>query len=139
MTELFRLSDPEVILLNASRDGTENPHTHWYVGYAPELEDELDARVVMGTIHAVGETGGADVRVAALLWRGTDAPWDLETLPESLARSGAIETLYDFARVTLRSVLAIVDADGEVPHKSPPAQIDELLRSDASDETVTTD
>lgn len=131
----FRLTDPDVVSLNASREESQDPHVNWFVGYAPEREAEFDARVIMGSLHVVGETGRGDIRVAGLLFDNADAQYDDESLPEVLANSDAVETLYDFARVSLRSVLAIVDADARIPDASPDPEIDQLVRrADAAEQ-----
>ncbi len=133
MNARFRITDPQVSFVRAHRDGAEEPHVHWYVGYAPDLTEDRDARVVLATVHAAGANGGGDVEVSALLWRTTDEPWDVEELASDLEISDAVETLYDFARVSLRSVLALTEADVTVPTKAPAPVIRELVKREDAD------
>ncbi|WP_022889493.1 hypothetical protein [Agromyces italicus] len=135
MNTRFRITDPEVSFVAAHRAEAETPHLHWNVGYAPDLVEGLDARVVLATIHAAGASGGGDIEVSALFWRSTDAPWNLDTLAADLQASDAIETLYDFARVSLRSVLALTDAEIALPVKAPEAQVSALVRDEGAPES----
>ena len=133
---LFRITDLEVISVSSSRDGAHEPHVNWFVDYAPQKEDELDARVIMATLHVAGSVGRGDIQVGALLWEGSGATQNDESFAAAFAESDALEMLYDFARVSLRSVLAIVESDAEAPGQSPRPEIGQLSRVDDAESVV---
>jgi hypothetical protein len=107
------------------------PDITWTIGYAPETEPDGDLRVIFGTLDASGETGGGSVRVSCFVTgTGSDSVEDVEA---ALSGDLALETVYDVARVALRTVLATVDADAVIPTKAPAPTLEQLVRADSQD------
>lgn len=134
---IFRISDLEVFSVSADFGPSESPHVSWTVGYAPELDAALKARVIIATLHTVGSSGRGTIHVGALLLGEAGAALEGAELERQLSNSDALETLYDFARVSLRSVLAVVDADAAVSRESPSPTFGVLERTSASDPSPT--
>lgn len=131
----FFLTDLSVTELHAAANPNGEPHLNWYVGYAPEKEDELDARVVIGSLHFVGADGRGDVSVASLFFDNKGHGYDEDSIADVLAASEATETLYDFARVTLASALATVGATIDLPYKSPDPEISTLRKAERDEDS----
>ncbi|MDY0944526.1 hypothetical protein SOM11_00810 [Frigoribacterium sp. CFBP9039] len=130
----FQLVDLEVIRIDATQSGTTDEHAHWSVGYAPERVESMDrlARVVLGTLHAGGDNGWADITVGALyIHQNEDVTDDL--LADAIGEADATESLYDYARSHLAGILATVGAHVQLPRKSPDPDVTKLIRSDSSD------
>lgn len=133
--ERFRMSDPEILGVDASWEDPREPRANWYVSYAPELEEDAQGRVLLATLHVVGKSSSGSIRLAALLHDSLDGG-DPEAFESDLAASNALNTLYAFARSGLRTVFAVVGVDAEVPEESPGPEIDQLVRSEeAKDES----
>lgn len=140
MTEVsipLQLVAPEVMGVRASRQPVEEPHTNWYVDYAPERDDDTGARVVFGNLHAAGTDGIADVTVACMMRYPADDEPGTEEFAAVLAQSDALETLWDIARVAFRTIAAVVGIDVEVPSKAPEAEISQLVPSDEAEKSDT--
>lgn len=73
--------------------------------------------------------------MAALYYDNAGHSYDDEEIGAAVAAADATETLYDFARLTLSSVLATVDAKFDLPYKSPDPEIDVLKKRDDAEES----
>lgn len=128
----FRLADPMVLDVDAAWTESESPHVNWYISYAPEREEDSLHRVLFATLHTVGESCRGNIRVAATLAdQFEDAEWDI--FEEELRDSDALQTLYAFARTTLRMVLSAVGDASEIPEFSPEPEFDHLVRVDEAE------
>ena len=128
MNTLFRITEPNVLSVSSSRDDAHEPQVTWFVGYAPQKEAELDARVLIATLNVAGPGGRGGIQVAALLWDDSGATHDDESFEAAFVESDAVGVLYAFARAGLRSVLTIVESVTEVPGKAPTPEIGQLSR-----------
>lgn len=129
----------QVIELKAHKRPTEQ-HIEWRVGIAPDLDADLEGRVVYGTLHAHGPDGGGDVTVAAIVRaHGELGSSDADAFRDSLDGSIALESLYDAARSALRVCLALVDADIELDFASPTPTFGLLKRRETADSDAATE
>lgn len=118
---VFRAVDIETIDLQSGISPTES-HVTWKVGIAPEAESDLGGRVVYGTLHAYGPSGGGEVTVAGLILHyPSDLELSVEQFREGIEESDALECFYDAARMALRVATAIVSVAPELPVKAPAA------------------
>lgn len=132
--EHFHLSSPDVVRVRASSARSRKAHGSWFVDYAPEKESDRDARVVFGTIHFASEASYGDITVAGLLHDSPGVAYEDGDLERLIAGADAIETLYDFARVSLRTVLAVIGSDVQLPTTAPEPTIGQLKRPDDNDD-----
>lgn len=127
--EPFILSSPEVVRVRAAENASDEAHGLWYVGYAPEKEPSVNARVVYGSLHAASTTSYGDITVFGLFYDTSGAAYeDDESLERALAQSAALETLYDYARTSLRTVLAVIGSDVETSDRSPMPEFGKLRK-----------
>lgn len=123
----------QVIELKANKLPTEE-HIEWRVGIAPDLDADLEGRVVYGTLHAHGSEGGGDVTIAAIVRMHSKADTlDADEFRDALDGSIALESLYDAARSALKVCLALVDADIELDFASPTPKFGLLKRRELTE------
>lgn len=125
----FRLAGPRIFSVEADAYSVDE-HLTWQVGVAPSDEDyiETPSRFVIGTLHAHNSSGGGSVVVLGVISQLAGVVEGLDDL-----RGGPeLELLYDFARPTLMSLLAVVGADVELPLKAPEAELSFLVKADDS-------
>lgn len=130
----FQPTDIEVVQLRATQSRGTDKHVTWTVGYAPTLIEEAPEpmRVILGTLHAGGKKGHADVTVGAVFIHQDEAI-SSDDLEEAIRECDATETLYDIARTHLSPLLATVGASVKLPRKSPAAEVNQLERRDSED------
>jgi hypothetical protein len=119
---------PDIVALRAATDTGSKPHLEWYVGWAPEEDDGVHGRVVLGTLHAFGDNGGGEVTVAATVIYPKSVDPSNEEFADALIDSEALETIYDIAHIALRSILATINAQVEIKRKSPKPTMSMLER-----------
>jgi len=133
--EYFTLSSPEVLRLRAAQGGPEDMETHfnWYVSFDAEPFDVegVSHYPIIGTLHAGSASGWGDISLGALLMVVREI--GKEPLPDVIARSNAVETLYDVARGHLSSLLRTAGAVFDIPSKSPPVEVMEFDEEDEGD------
>lgn len=104
--------------------------------YEPDAEiGERNPRVVIGTLHAHADDGWGTVTVGGIFSEFLETPSEEDDLVKVIVESIALETLYDFARVTFKTVAGAADVHFDLPTKSPTAEVrkgggDELVISD---------
>jgi hypothetical protein len=124
----FMVEDLRIIEIHASADGysEDDPHLNWFVSFASQPEPDDDSHVVIGSIHVREPECMSDVVVGGL-FTPLDASRGLvgndELFGQELAKSSALETLYDFGRHTLAGVLGSMEVDYRLPLKSPDPEV----------------
>lgn len=126
----------QVFRLRASRADDVELHVDWSVTYSTTaVTTELgDAWPLLGTVHAGGVGGWADITVSGMLKNAgstADEDWEHE-----LGSSEALETLYDFARSHLGPLLMTVDAEVPLPKISPQVDLRAFEPSDDDEDNV---
>lgn len=127
--EKFLITNLDVLEISASYNGSAEPHVTWWLGYAPERE-ENKGRVIFGQLHSGSPAATGHVMVSALFFDTpgsgeTDVDSDIESV---LAASIASETLYDYARTALAATLGIIEASVALPRESPIPEVSQLVR-----------
>ncbi|MFC9560031.1 hypothetical protein [Agromyces sp. NPDC056965] len=130
------MSTFDVVRVRSAVAPSDKAHEKWFVGYAPEKEQGLNARVVFGSLHVASETSYGDITVSALLFDVSDKTYEESQIDELLAGSEAVEALYDYARTSLRTVLAVIDSDAIIPRAAPEAEFGYLERVTSEDSTT---
>jgi len=135
----YAIDSLDVVRFRATQgDGTEE-HVTWRVGYAPEtvLTDEGSwVRIVIGTLHAGGEGGWAEVDAGAFLVSQEEHPETDSDFEDLIRESMAVEALYDFARSHLRTFLATISVSVDLPWGSPEPELLILNAPDDEDEAT---
>lgn len=121
---------PEVMEVRAMRATIEEQHLNWFVSFAPERDEDNIGRVVYGTIHAAGESGVGEVTVACMMGISAEDDPGVEGFGDLLAQSRALETLWDVARMALRSAMSPTEIEVSLPAKAPDPEMGQLVRSD---------
>ncbi|TFB18104.1 hypothetical protein E3V93_16520 [Microbacterium sp. 3H14] len=121
----------DVMRLRASKQFEEMTDTEvaWEIKVADRLiapsnasETAPKARPVHATLFADGPDAWGDIDLSALVL-GADQITAQETR-DALQASPAIETLYDFARTHLQSLLGTVRADYRLPMSAPAIEVE---------------
>lgn len=132
--QAIRIVAPMILDVRASTAFVETEtHVVWNVGYAPELDDDGNGRFILAHLHAANTDGRVDVEIGATqlgsvlgsIAEGEDA----EQYESALGESEALETLYDIARITAKSLLGTVNVELDLPLASPAVEVTRLVRS----------
>jgi hypothetical protein len=121
--DTFVAANLDVVRFRATQGGDDVDFVEWRVGYATTLVEEAGlppARVVIGTLHARGLNGWAEVDVGAYFVTSEPLRADSD-FPALLDEAFATESLYDFARSHLRGMLSTINAYVSLPFQSPDA------------------
>jgi hypothetical protein len=134
---VFHPDNLDVLRFRASQETGIDEHVEWMVGYSDTVlgvQDGVTSRIVLGTLHAGGKGGWAEIDVASIFLSEEDVPEDLDGLEAWVQSAAATEALYDFARSHLRGMLSTINAKAKLPKKSPdPVMF--VLKKHEDDET----
>ncbi|MBF4620693.1 MULTISPECIES: hypothetical protein [Clavibacter] len=121
LANTYFAEDLKVLSMHGDSGGVADAHATWVVSY--DLETIDPGRIIIATMHVAREQGRVDVTVGALFTAVGEELTDSAELATSIAKSTALETVYDFARTTFMSVCGTLDIDLQAPAKAPPAEM----------------
>ncbi len=116
---------PEVLRFRAHQFLESEDHVVWRIVHSSV--DNFGDRTLLPVIaflHAGGQGGWAEIEVAALIGGVEEVPES--EIPEVLAGSDAIETLYDYARGILSGMLGMVNSGVRLEARAPTAEFERM-------------
>lgn len=119
------LEDIRVLSVRVDSGRNEKHEVFWSAVFydpSPELPSS-DHRVVIGALHVHAPRGHATVHVGSLLSPLPSDGTSIDALRDRIAGSSALETLYDFARMTIRTATALAEIRLKLPDKAPEAEV----------------
>jgi len=121
----FILEDLRVLSVRGDANAdSSDPAIMWdatYYDASDETGRDPKTRVLIATLHVHAPLGWANVIVGGLITPVSNNSVELseEATTREIADSIALETLYDFARIQMKSVVGTVNVDVDLPYKSP--------------------
>jgi hypothetical protein len=124
----FILSDPRVLGMEVHAAQVSDAHLTWSCSYSGEdLDEGDDFRVVIATLHGANEEATFSVTMGSIFVDSGLVEVEND-YAEYLAKSEALETLYDLCRLQARTALGMLDLEKmfDMPAKAPEPKITEM-------------
>jgi hypothetical protein len=131
----FILSDPRVLGMEVHAAQVSDAHLSWSCSYSSEeLDDDDDFRVVIATLHGANDEATFTVTMGSIFVDSGLVEVEND-YAEYLAKSEALETLYDLCRLQARAALGMLELERlfEMPTKAPQPKIAEMGDEDRSE------
>jgi hypothetical protein len=120
----FFLEDLQVLSVMSFKSSAEGEgNLHWRASYEKNPAD-VDAHVVIGLLTYETDRAHASCTVGGQFTPVLRAERSEDELTRAIKTSSALETLYDFARVSLMSALATIGVSEDIPRKSPTPRVE---------------
>ncbi|PTT69106.1 hypothetical protein [Arthrobacter sp. HMWF013] len=124
----FILSDPRVLGLEVHTAEVSDAHLTWSCSYSGEdLDEDDDFRVVIATLHGANDEATFTVTMGSIFVDSGLVEVEHD-YAEYLAKSEALESLYDLCRLQARTALGMLELEKmfEMPMKAPQPKITEM-------------
>lgn len=124
----FILSDPRVLGMEVHAAQVSDTHLTWSCSYSSEdLDEDDNFRVVIATLHGANDEASFSVTMGSIFVDSGIAEV-AEDYAAYLARSEALEALYDLCRLQARTALGMLDLEKmfEMPAKAPEPEISQM-------------
>lgn len=120
----YFVEDLRVLDIDASVAHRGKRHVLWAGTVGPlDAQDPDGLQVVIMSLHVGAPSGGAEVTVGGIFTAASERSKVNAGDPALIATSSALESLYDFARLAIRSAAGLVDFKVNAPRRSPMAEI----------------
>jgi hypothetical protein len=107
-------------------DGENENAVMWSASFY-EPNEQLNregGRIVIASLHAHANDGWGTVTVGGVFAATAEVPDTQKKVGNAIAKSAALESLYDLARITFKALAGTTDAAFDLPYKSPKATVE---------------